>query len=145
METYIMLTRLSPEAVSEPKFIEKVEKRTAVVGVIGQGYVGLPLGLVFCEAGFRVLGFDVDPANGRTSVLVRFGRASIYTPSESFELASGEFFRWTPSDDLVSLPAVRPQIEDSHCRLGRLLVGRRLFGCVSFCLVFLQTLHVHSP
>ncbi len=27
METYIMLTRLSPEAVSEPKFIEKVEKK----------------------------------------------------------------------------------------------------------------------
>jgi len=42
-------------------FIEKVEKRTAVVGVIGQGYVGLPLGLVFCEAGLRVVGFDVDP------------------------------------------------------------------------------------
>jgi UDP-N-acetyl-D-glucosamine dehydrogenase len=41
-------------------FIEKVEQRTAVVGVIGQGYVGLPLGLVFCEAGLRVVGFDVD-------------------------------------------------------------------------------------
>ena len=27
METYIMLTRLSPEAVSEPKFVEKVEKK----------------------------------------------------------------------------------------------------------------------
>lgn len=27
METFIMLTRLSPEAVSEPKFIEKVEKK----------------------------------------------------------------------------------------------------------------------
>ncbi len=27
METYIMLTRLSPEAVSEPKFIEKIEKK----------------------------------------------------------------------------------------------------------------------
>jgi UDP-N-acetyl-D-glucosamine dehydrogenase len=43
------------------EFVQKVEQRTAVVGVIGQGYVGLPLGLVFCEAGFRVLGFDVDP------------------------------------------------------------------------------------
>jgi UDP-N-acetyl-D-glucosamine dehydrogenase len=32
------------------------------VGVIGQGYVGLPLALVFQEAGFRVTGFDVDPA-----------------------------------------------------------------------------------
>ncbi len=42
-------------------FVEKVEQRTAVVGVIGQGYVGLPLALVFAEAGLRVLGFDVDP------------------------------------------------------------------------------------
>jgi len=40
----------------------KIQGRTAVVGVIGQGYVGLPLGLVFCEAGFRVVGFDVDNA-----------------------------------------------------------------------------------
>jgi UDP-N-acetyl-D-glucosamine dehydrogenase len=39
---------------------DKIAKRTAVVGIIGQGYVGLPLGLVFCEAGFQVVGFDVD-------------------------------------------------------------------------------------
>jgi UDP-N-acetyl-D-glucosamine dehydrogenase len=41
-------------------FVEKVEKRTAIVGVIGQGYVGLPLGLALCEAGLRVVGFDVE-------------------------------------------------------------------------------------
>lgn len=31
-----------------------------MVGVIGQGYVGLPLGLVFSEAGFHVIAFDID-------------------------------------------------------------------------------------
>jgi UDP-N-acetyl-D-glucosamine dehydrogenase len=41
-------------------FFDKIETRTAVVGVIGQGYVGLPLALVFSEAGLRVVGFDVD-------------------------------------------------------------------------------------
>jgi UDP-N-acetyl-D-glucosamine dehydrogenase len=40
---------------------EKIRNRSAVVGVIGQGYVGLPLALVFSEAGFSVTGFDVDP------------------------------------------------------------------------------------
>jgi UDP-N-acetyl-D-glucosamine dehydrogenase len=40
----------------------RIASRDAVVGVIGQGYVGLPLALVFHEGGFRVLGFDVDPA-----------------------------------------------------------------------------------
>lgn len=41
-------------------FADLVKSKSAVVGVIGQGYVGLPLALVFCEAGFRVLGLDVD-------------------------------------------------------------------------------------
>lgn len=40
--------------------IEKIRTRSAVVGVIGLGYVGLPLTLAFAEAGFVVLGFDLD-------------------------------------------------------------------------------------
>jgi UDP-N-acetyl-D-glucosamine dehydrogenase len=43
------------------RLLEKIQSRTAVVGVIGLGYVGLPLALVFEEAGFPVIGFDVDP------------------------------------------------------------------------------------
>jgi UDP-N-acetyl-D-glucosamine dehydrogenase len=42
--------------------LQRITDRTAVVGIIGQGYVGLPLALVFEEAGFQVVGFDVDPA-----------------------------------------------------------------------------------
>ncbi|MBA2355135.1 MAG: nucleotide sugar dehydrogenase [Acidobacteria bacterium] len=42
--------------------LSRINDRTAVVGIIGQGYVGLPLGLVFEEAGFTVLGLDVDQA-----------------------------------------------------------------------------------
>ena len=41
-------------------FVERARARSAVVGVIGQGYVGLPLALVFAEAGLRTVGFDVD-------------------------------------------------------------------------------------
>ena len=39
---------------------EKIEDRTARVGVIGLGYVGLPLAVEFCRAGFEVTGFDID-------------------------------------------------------------------------------------
>ena len=39
---------------------EKLEKRQARVGVIGLGYVGLPLAVEFAKAGFDVTGFDVD-------------------------------------------------------------------------------------
>jgi UDP-N-acetyl-D-glucosamine dehydrogenase len=41
--------------------LEKTKNRNATIGVIGQGYVGLPLALVFAEAGFSAIGFDVDP------------------------------------------------------------------------------------
>ena len=40
--------------------IEKIKSRQALVGIIGLGYVGLPLVLRFCEVGFQVLGFDTD-------------------------------------------------------------------------------------
>ena len=50
---------LSPAAQD---LLRKIESRTATVGVIGLGYVGLPLLHAFHKAGFRVIGFDVDPA-----------------------------------------------------------------------------------
>lgn len=39
---------------------EKIDKRQAKVGIIGLGYVGLPLAVEFAKAGFDVTGFDVD-------------------------------------------------------------------------------------
>jgi len=41
--------------------IERIHSRKVTVGIVGQGYVGLPLALVFNEASFRVVGFDSDP------------------------------------------------------------------------------------
>ena len=38
----------------------KIQSRTAKVGVIGMGYVGLPLALLFSEQSFPVTGFDID-------------------------------------------------------------------------------------
>jgi UDP-N-acetyl-D-glucosamine dehydrogenase len=43
-------------------FQSKAEAKTAQVGVIGLGYVGLPLALLFARNGFAVLGFDLDPS-----------------------------------------------------------------------------------
>lgn len=37
-----------------------IQNRSARIGIIGMGYVGLPLALLFSEQGFRVTGFDVD-------------------------------------------------------------------------------------
>ena len=39
---------------------DKIRNRQAIVGIIGLGYVGLPLARAFAQNGFRVLGFDID-------------------------------------------------------------------------------------
>ncbi len=41
---------------------EKIKNRTARVGVIGLGYVGLPLAMEFAKAGFSVTGIDIQPS-----------------------------------------------------------------------------------
>src|SRR5690348_13060367 len=46
---------------TKARFLARIQGREAVIGIIGLGYVGLPLGLTFAEKGFTVLGFDVDP------------------------------------------------------------------------------------
>lgn len=44
----------------QKKLFEMISNKTALVGIIGLGYVGLPLAVHFVEKGFRVLGFDLD-------------------------------------------------------------------------------------
>jgi UDP-N-acetyl-D-glucosamine dehydrogenase len=48
--------------LSPSSLIQRIESRQAVVGIVGLGYVGLPLAMTFCRGGFRVLGFDIDTA-----------------------------------------------------------------------------------
>lgn len=48
--------------VEGPEFGSKVQDKTAQIGVIGLGYVGLPLGLLFARNGFSTTGFDIDRA-----------------------------------------------------------------------------------
>lgn len=43
-------------------FLDKIDSTEAIIGVVGLGYVGLPVALSFAEAGFRVLGVDLDEA-----------------------------------------------------------------------------------
>ncbi|MCC7418287.1 MAG: nucleotide sugar dehydrogenase [Acidobacteria bacterium] len=45
---------------TQAPLLEKIQTRRAQIGVIGLGYVGLPLAVEFARAGFHVVGFDVD-------------------------------------------------------------------------------------
>ena len=47
---------------SAQELIKRIQDRDCTIGIIGLGYVGLPLIDAFTSVGFRCLGFDVDPA-----------------------------------------------------------------------------------
>jgi len=49
--------------------LKRLNDKTAVIGVVGLGYVGLPLSLRYSEAGYKVIGFDIDP--GKVELLTR--------------------------------------------------------------------------
>ena len=73
--------------------VAKLQSRTAKVGIIGLGYVGLPLALLFSEAGFPVTGFDIDE---RKVGELEAGRSYIYRiPSTDIAVAREHGFRAT--------------------------------------------------
>src|SRR5687768_6313763 len=64
---------LNTSAASKDALIRKLQDRTARIGVVGLGYVGLPLVLRFAEVGYKVTGFDIDE-----SKVARLGRGESY-------------------------------------------------------------------
>ena len=74
----------------------KIETRKAQVGVIGLGYVGLPLALLFSEQRFPVTGFDIDQDKVKTleqggSYIYRITPAEIQLAREQGFTATGDF------------------------------------------------------
>ena len=56
-----MLTQLTSYSSSFRKLQAKINSGRAKVAIIGLGYVGLPLSVVFAKAGYYVIGIDIDP------------------------------------------------------------------------------------
>ena len=50
----------SPSGSIQAELLEKLRSKQALIGVVGLGYVGLPLSLTYAEVGYRVLGLDID-------------------------------------------------------------------------------------
>lgn len=86
--------------------MERIRSRRAVVGVIGLGYVGLPLALAAVEAGFPVLGFDINPA--RVEAILAGRRVINYLPPEALPgaLATGRLDATTDFARLAEADAV---------------------------------------
>jgi UDP-N-acetyl-D-glucosamine dehydrogenase len=78
----------------------RLQARTACVGVLGLGYVGLPLAAAAGRAGFRTIGFDIDPQKAE-----RLNRADSYidaVPSAELERLIAER-RFKATDDFALL------------------------------------------
>src|SRR3954468_3899524 len=52
---------VQPRRATAPDLAGRIAAKTAKIGIIGLGYVGLPLACLFAEKGFSVTGFDIDP------------------------------------------------------------------------------------
>src|SRR5690348_11513144 len=84
----------------------RLASRQAIIGIIGLGYVGLPVARAFALAGFRVLGFDIDPAKierlnrGETYIGHISAAAVVEMRGRSFE-ATTDFGRLSEPDAII--------------------------------------------
>lgn len=83
------------------ELIEKIKSKKSHIGIIGLGYVGLPLVIEFCKAGFQVTGFDIDPEK---VTLLHQGKSYIKHISSS--LLTPHFSQFTPTTDFSQLLAM---------------------------------------
>ena len=82
------------------ELLKKIADRKALIGIVGLGYVGLPLVREFCAAGFKVIGFDVDP---RKVAMLKSGRTYIkHLPAKDFKGLIQQR-KFTPTTDMNRL------------------------------------------
>ena len=86
--------------------LKRIHDKTAVIGILGLGYVGLPLMLRYSAVGFKVLGFDIDPGkvsdlNAGRSYIEHIRAESIQQARERGFEATADMSRATEADALI--------------------------------------------
>ncbi len=97
---------MSQNVGAKRQLLERLESRKAVIGILGLGYVGLPLMLRFSEVGFRVLGIDIDGAkvealNAGESYIEHIKPAAIAGARRKGFEATADFSRAKEADALI--------------------------------------------
>ena len=88
------------------KLLDKIKSKEAVIGIVGLGYVGLPLMLRFCESGYKVLGFDIDEnkveqLNAGRSYIEHISSNDIASARKTLFEATTDFSRGGEADALI--------------------------------------------
>src|SRR5262245_24281686 len=92
-------TSPAPPATSAKESRARIDARTAKVGIVGMGYVGLPLALLFSEQKFSVTGLDIDPEKVKA---LNAGRSYIYRIPEN-EISAARARQFTATNDYANV------------------------------------------
>jgi UDP-N-acetyl-D-glucosamine dehydrogenase len=108
------------------KLIQSIETRQSLIGVIGLGYVGIPLSICFLEAGFQVLGFDqdqakVDSINKGQSCLSHIDNSLIDSYVTSRRLSATADMHKLNEPDVVLICVPTPTTDDKNPNLAYLM------------------------
>jgi UDP-N-acetyl-D-glucosamine dehydrogenase len=97
---------IDPDRNPTQQILARLMDRSAVIGIVGMGYVGLPLALAYADAGLQVLGFDVDPAkvahlNAGESYIEHIPSERVSTMRDRGFEATADMTRATEADALI--------------------------------------------
>src|SRR5450631_2704819 len=98
-----IVTMATTFTTSPAQLKQKIESREARIGIIGMGYVGLPLTLLFSAERFRVTGFDiaadkVEKLNAGESYIVRIPPVAIQEAQKAGFRATSDYSEITQMD-----------------------------------------------
>ena len=94
------------ETNSYKKLLNTLKSKKAYIGIIGMGYVGLPLAIAYAESGFKVLGIDIDKnkinkINNSTSYINHISSKKLKTLVNSDFLKATENFNKVKELDAI--------------------------------------------
>jgi UDP-N-acetyl-D-glucosamine dehydrogenase len=100
------MTTYSASDSSLDQLKQRIEQRQALIGIIGLGYVGLPLALLYSDQKFRVTGFDIDARKVETlaqggSYIYRIASEEIQSAQSNGFSATSDYSRLTAMDAII--------------------------------------------
>jgi UDP-N-acetyl-D-glucosamine dehydrogenase len=100
------MTTFTATETSVDQLKNKIQQRQARVGIIGLGYVGLPLALLYSEQKFRVTGFDIDARKVETlarggSYIYRIAAEEIQAAKDQGFTATSDYSQLTEMDAII--------------------------------------------